>query len=109
MKVRLPDEEIDAEIAESVLKRAIGLSFRKEGKMLFKFSGKTGVPIDMMFMREPLFLYFMNSDKEVLNVEKAEPWYTLPEKFLHRPDENYWYLLESFEDLGIEEGDRLSF
>lgn len=109
MKIKLPDRKVEAEVADTVLKRAIGLSFRTEGKMLFKFPGETRAPIDMMLMRKPLFLYFTNSEKEIIHVEQAEPWCNLPRKLLHRPGEEYRYLLESFEDLGLEEGDRLEF
>ncbi|MFB6100331.1 MAG: DUF192 domain-containing protein [Candidatus Nanohalobium sp.] len=109
MKIRTPEGEIEAEVADSILKRAVGLSLRKRGKMIFNFPGKTRAPIDMMLMRRPLHLYFMNSEKEVVHVEKAEPWYRLPGKLFHRPGEKYRYLLESFEELGIDEGDNLEF
>ena len=101
--------EIEAEIADTVLKRALGLSFRKEGKMLFRFPEDTRAPIDMMLMRQKLFLYFLDSDKKVIHVEEAEPWYTLPGKLFHRPEGRYRFLLESFEELDIEEGDELEF
>ena len=109
MRIELQGKEVEAEVADTVLKRALGLSFRNEGKMLFKFPKEVSAPIDMILMRDSLYLYFMNSEKEVIHVEKAEPWYRLPKKFLHRPDERYGYLLESFEELDIEVGDRLSF
>ena len=109
MKIELEGKVVEAEVADSVLKRALGLSFRKEGKMLFKFPEEVSAPIDMVLMRESLYLYFMNSEREVIHVEEAEPWYRLPGKLLHRPDEGYRDLLESFEELDIEVGDRLSF
>ena len=109
MKIELPNRKVEAEVADTVLKRALGLSFRKKGKMLFKFSRDTRAPIDMMFMRKSLFLYFMNSEKEVIHVERAEPWYTLPKKLLYRPDEKYRFLLESFEELDVKEEDELGF
>jgi len=109
MKLTLPENEIEVEVADNTLKRAIGLSLRKKGKMLFKFPKDMRAPIDMMLMRRSLHLYFMNYDKEVIHVEKAEPWYKLPRKLLHRPDKNYRYLLESFKELNLEEGDKIKF
>jgi uncharacterized membrane protein (UPF0127 family) len=109
MKIDTGKTEIEAEVADTALKRAFGLSFRKNGKMLFKFTGDTRAPIDMMLMRKKLFLYFMNSDREVIHAEEAKPWYKMPRKLLHRPDGKYRYVLESFEELDIEEGDRLGF
>lgn len=109
MIVKLDSSEIQAKVADNYWKRGLGLSLRKKGKMLFKFPSETKAPIDMMFMRRKLFLYFMNSDKEVIHIERAKPWYRLPSKLFHSPPEKYRYLLESFEDLNIEEGDRLYF
>jgi uncharacterized membrane protein (UPF0127 family) len=109
MKVDTEEEEIEVETAESVLKRSLGLSFRTEGKMLFLFNRDVWFPIDMMLMRDSLYIYFLNSEKEVILSKRADPWYTFPEKFLHRPEEKYRYVLESFEDLGLEEGDRIDF
>lgn len=109
IEIKSENEEGDAEVADNILKRALGLSFRTKGKMLFKFPRDTSAAIDMMLMRDSLFLYFMNSEKEVIHTEKAEPWYKLPGKFLHRPDQKYRYLLESFEELDIEEGEQVSF
>ena len=109
MQIDIGGREIEAEVADTVLKRSLGLSFMKKGKMLFKFPKDTTAPIDMMFMRDSLHLYFMDSSKEVIHVEEAEPWYRLPGKFFHRPGDKYRYLLESFEKLDIEEGDVLKF
>lgn len=109
MKIDIGEREIEAEVADSVWRRALGLSFRSKGKMLFKFPNDTRAPIDMMLMRRKLFLYFMNSEKKIIHVEEAHPWYKLPRKLLHRPEESYRYLLESFEQLDLEKGDKVEF
>jgi len=109
IEIELNNQKVEAMVADNVFKRGLGLSLRKKGKMLFKFPGDTKAPIDMMLMRDSLYLYFMNSDKEVIRVEKAVPWYKLPRKLLHRPKTRYRYLLESFEELDIEEGTVLDF
>ena len=108
-QVKFKDKKINVEVADSVLKRSLGLSLRKKGKMLFEFGREVSLPIDMMLMRDSLHLYFMNSEKEVIHVEKAEPWYKIPGKYMHKPEESYQYLLESFERLDIKEGDKLDF
>lgn len=109
IEISFNGESIEAEVADNVFRRGLGLSFRDKGKMLFKFPRDTNAPIDMMLMRDSLHLYFMNSEKQVIHVSEAKPWYELPEKYLHRPESRYRYLLESFEDLGLEEGDRVNF
>ncbi|MFB6209335.1 MAG: DUF192 domain-containing protein [Candidatus Nanohaloarchaea archaeon] len=112
-KVEIVDdrgEKFEAELADSFLSRAKGLSFRSSGKMLFAFPGNTRSSIDMMFLSKPLHLYFMDSEKKVIDVKRAEPWSLDPWSWkLYSPEQSYRYLLESFEELDIEEGDALSF
>lgn len=101
---------MEVEVAENMISRARGLSLRSEGKMLFKFPRPTRAKIDMMLLSRPLHLYFMDEDKEVIEVQKAEPWSWNPRTWkLYSPGSPYSYLLESFEDLGLQEGDEIDF
>jgi uncharacterized membrane protein (UPF0127 family) len=110
VNIDLGEREIEAELADNFFSRMKGLSFRSSGKMLFSFPRDVNASIDMMFLSRPLYLYFLNSGKEVIEVRKAEPWSWNPLSWkLYGPDENYRYLLESFEELEIEEGERLQF
>lgn len=110
MEIDTGDRIVEAELADTMLKRAKGLSLKEKGKMLFKFSRDTNASIDMMLLSKPLYLYFMNSDKEVIDVQKAEPWTRNPKTWrLYSPERPYRYLLESFEKLDIEEGQQLEF
>lgn len=110
IEIDLGDRKIEAEVADSFFSRFKGLSFRSEGKMLFSFSRDTNASIDMMLLSKPLHLYFMNSEKEVIEVQKAEPWSFNPLTWkLYSPGQSYRYLLESFEALDVERGDRLDF
>lgn len=78
--------------------------------MLFEFSRSTNAGIDMMLVSRPLHLYFMDSEKKVFDVQFAEPWGFDPRSWrLYSPGRPYRFLLESFEDLGLEEGDVLDF
>ncbi len=110
MEIDIGGKTIEAEVSDNFLSRAKGLSFRNRGKMLFAFRWDTNASIDMMFLSDPLHLYFMDSEKEVVEVQKAEPWSWDPRTWkLYSPEENYRYLLESFEQLDLEEGDTLEF
>ena len=110
MEIDTGDKIIEAELADSMIKRAKGLALRESGKMLFNFNRDTNAGIDMMLLSEPLYLYFMNSDKEVIDIQKAEPWTTNPKTWkLYSPRRPYRYLLESFEGLDIDEGQKLEF
>lgn len=110
IKLEVNGERIEAELADNFLTRAKGLSFRNSGKMLFKFPRDTSASIDMMFLSEPLYLYFMNSEGEVIEIQKAEPWSWNPRTWMfYSPSESYRYLLESFENLDLFKGDKLTF
>lgn len=110
IEIQAGEEKFEVELADGLLSRAKGLSFRSSGKMLFKFGYDTNASIDMMFLSEPLYLYFLNAEKEVIEVQKAKPWSWNPKTWkLYYPEDSYRYLLESFEPLGVEEGDNLVF
>ncbi|MEF8880296.1 MAG: DUF192 domain-containing protein [Candidatus Nanohaloarchaea archaeon] len=110
MNIDIDGNEIDVEVADTVISRARGLALRRKGKMLFKFSRSTRAKIDMMLLSDPLYLYFMDAEKEIIKVQRAEPWSWDPRTWsLYSPERPYRYLLESFEDLGLEEGDSISF
>ena len=108
MEIKIDGKDFEVELADSFMKRAWGLSLRKEGEMLFKFPRPTTAKIDMALLSKPLYLYFFNSDKELIHSEKAEPWSWNPKTWnFYRPEEKYQYLLESFEELDIDESCKL--
>ncbi|MFB6147370.1 MAG: DUF192 domain-containing protein [Candidatus Nanohaloarchaea archaeon] len=108
--IRYGDREFEAELADSVVSRAKGLSFRTEGKMLFRFERETLPAIDMMFLSVPLLLVFMDADKRVVDVQQAEPWTLDPRSWkLYVPEKRSKYLLESTEFLEVKEGEKLEF
>ena len=108
MEVGIDGETFEVESAHNFWRRAWGLSLRKEGKMLFKFPRPTNAKIDMALLSRPLYLYFFDSNRKLIHREKAMPWTWNPRTWsFYRPDEKYQYLLESFEDLKIDESSRL--
>lgn len=109
IEIEVNGESYRAKLADNFITQSWGLSLKSEGKMLFDF-GETRASIDMMLLSEPLYLCFMNSEKKVIDVQKAEPWTFDPRTWeLYSPGRLYSYLLESFEDLGLEEGDEIRF
>jgi len=110
MKIEINNKNFDVEVADSFLKRAWGLSRRTEGKMLFKLSRETNAKIDMALLSKPLYLYFFDSDKQLIYKEYASPWTWNPKTWkLYSPERPYKYLLESFEELDLDEGDEIKF
>jgi len=108
--IKFKDEEVKVEVADNILKRAWGLSFRTNGKMLFKFSRNTRAKIDMALISKKLYLYFINDEREVISTQKANPWSWNPKTWkLYAPKNKYKYLLESFEELNLEKGDEIHF
>ncbi|WP_414837895.1 DUF192 domain-containing protein [Candidatus Nanosalina sp. VS9-1] len=110
IEIEASREVFEAELADSLLKKSWGLSMRKEGKMLFVFGFEERPPIDMMLVQRPLNLYFLDDEKKVVDVQYAEPWSFDPRTWrIYRPSVDSSFLLESFEDLELEEGDQLRF
>lgn len=108
MKIKIGGKKVEAEIADSLPKRIWGLSLREEGKMLFEFPRETRAKIDMALLSDSLHLYFFDSNKELIHYERARPWTWNPKTWrLYSPDRPYKYLLESFEELDLEEEDLL--
>lgn len=108
--VEVCDNKFEAELADSLLKKSWGLSMQEKGKMLFVFSSPGRPLIDMMLVQERLHLYFLDSEKKVVDVQLAEPWTLDPRTWkVYRPSEDSKFLLESFEDLELEEGDEVEF
>jgi uncharacterized membrane protein (UPF0127 family) len=110
VSIDAPERSFEAEVADSLLRKSWGLSMRKSGKMLFVFGLESRPPIDMMLVQEPLNLYFLDSEKRIQEKMRAEPWSLDPRTWkVYRPEEEASFLLESFEDLNLEEGDELEF
>ena len=110
VEIRFKGEKIEAEPALTPWKRAKGFSFRNNGKMLFRFPVESRPFIDMMLVQHPLHLYFLDSSKEVVDVQSAEAWTLDPRTWkVYRPGEPAKYLLESFEALDLERGNSLEF
>lgn len=110
IEIKSENEKVEAELADSFFSRSKGLSLRNSGKMIFKFRRNTSAKVDMMLLSKPLYLYFLDSDKRVMERQVAEPWSLDPRTWkLYSPEEKYRYLLESFEELDIEEGEKLEF
>lgn len=111
MKLKTPEgEEYDVDIADSVLEKFLGMRFRDEGKMIFNFGKSVRARIDMFLVPTDLYLYFLDEQKRVIQTQKAEKYSLNPATWsFYRPEVSYSYLLESSEDLGLSQGDRLEF
>jgi uncharacterized membrane protein (UPF0127 family) len=110
MKIKFKNSVIEADIADNFWKRLIGLSFSRKKNMLFKMSYEEKWPFWMFGVSYSLNLIFMNRDKEVVDIKRAEPlsldfrtWKT------YIPKTSCKYVLESPFDLKIRIGDMLNW
>lgn len=109
-KISISDHKFEVELAERVWERAWGLSFRDEGKMLFAFPRDITGGFHMATLSIPLQMTFIDSDKKVIEVKRAEPWTWHPKTWkIYKPEEKFRYVLETSEFYKIERGDRLKF
>lgn len=84
----------------------LGLRFRSEGSMIFDVRG--GELVDMALVRGDLHLYFI-SDGSLIQKIEASHWGLNPLNWeLYRVPSDAEYMLESFEELDMEEGDEVN-
>lgn len=110
VQIESGDESFEAELADSVFSHFIGMRFRLSGKMLFEFGREKNPWIDMFLVRDSLYMYFIDENREVIDVKEARPWGFSPLTWrFYTASESYRFLLESFESLGLETGDSVKF
>jgi uncharacterized membrane protein (UPF0127 family) len=110
MKIKLKNSVIEADFANSFWKRLIGLSFSKERNMLFSMSYESKWSFWMFGVSYPLNIIFMNKNKEVVDIKKAEPLSFNPETWrTYVPRKPCKYVLETPFDLKIKIDDKLDW
>ncbi|MEO2154854.1 MAG: hypothetical protein ABGW69_03530 [Nanoarchaeota archaeon] len=85
-------------------RKAIGLMFMKKNDKIFIFE-KNNESKDIIhsFFCETLYLYFLNKNKEIIEVKRIKPFR------IYFPKNKFQYLIESFKDLKLKEGDKIIF
>ncbi|MBW6451780.1 MAG: DUF192 domain-containing protein [DPANN group archaeon] len=82
--------------ANNMLKKVIGLMFRKSGRMLFKFNREGSYGIWMPFMHMSLDLIFIDKDKKIVDIKEDVKPITIFLKNLkiYYPQKKSKYILE---------------
>jgi|Deesub1362B_J571_1020462.scaffolds.fasta_scaffold00070_59 uncharacterized membrane protein (UPF0127 family) len=71
VKVKFEKMEIECEVAKTLIKKIIGLSFSSEKRcMLFVFSREGYYPFSMRFMKYSLDFIFINSELRVVDLRE---------------------------------------
>ena len=91
--------------ADSFIKKAIGLMFfpKKKDFILIFVNKKERRDIIHTFFCEPLYLYFLDKDKKVVEKTFLKPFR------VYLPKHKFKYLIESFEDLKLNIGEKINF
>jgi hypothetical protein len=74
-KVKIDDVEIRCELADSLIKKIKGLSFRNDidGGMLFVFGKEKKRTFTMRWMRFPLDFIFIGEDHRIVDIQRDVP------------------------------------
>ncbi len=90
-------------VMEGFLKKTLGLMFMNKNNLLFLFKNKKRKRIAIhTFFCEPLYLYFFNEKKELIEKVYLKPFR------IYFPKKKWKYLIESFKKLDLKEGDKIS-
>jgi uncharacterized membrane protein (UPF0127 family) len=110
MKIKLKNSVMEADLADDFWKRLIGLSFSKKKNMLFIMSYEEKWSFWMFGVSYPLNIIFMNKNKEVVDIKKAEPLSFNPETWrTYVPRKPCKYVFETPLNLNINVGDKVSW
>jgi uncharacterized membrane protein (UPF0127 family) len=110
MKIRLRNSVIEADVADDLVKRAIGLSLSEKKNMFFSMPYESRWSLWMFAVRYPIRMVFIGRDRKVVDIKKAVPITTDPKTWkVYTPKESCMYILETPFDLKINIGDRLSW
>ena len=112
-EISIGKKKIKVETANSFIKKAIGLMFRKKGRMLFVFAFPGRHGIWMPFIRFPIDIIFADSEGKIVAIhENAMPLSANPKTWrIYSPKKPAKYVLEVEAWLcrknGIKEGMKL--
>jgi uncharacterized membrane protein (UPF0127 family) len=110
MKIKIKNSAIEADVADNFLKRIIGLSLSKKKNMFFPLPYEARWSLWMFAVRYPIKMVFVDKDKVVIDIKRAEPLTLDPRTWkTYYPREPCKYVLETPFDLKVEVGDELSW
>lgn len=108
MKIKLGNSTIEAEIADDLIKRAIGLSLSEKKNMFFPMPYESRWSLWMFAVRYPIKMIFIDKNKKVIDIKNGIPITTDPKTWkVYTPKEPCKYILETPFDLKVNIGDKL--
>lgn len=101
---------IEAELADSLWKQFIGLSFSEKHNLFFQMPCESNWGCHMFGMRYPLKMVFIDKNKKVVDVQDALPWTLNPKTWKsYEPKLPCKFILETPFDLDIKVNDVLAW
>jgi uncharacterized membrane protein (UPF0127 family) len=110
MKIKLKNSVMEADVADGFFKKMIGLSFSKKRNMLFTMDFEYRWQFWMFGVRYGLKMIFLDKDKRIVDVLKAEPLsLDLKTWKVYTPRKPSKYILETPYDIKANVGDKLGW
>ena len=86
---------IKVEYMKSILELTKGLMFKEKGNALLEFPYKSRASIWMLFMKYPLWLYFLDENGKIIEKKYAVPLSINPKTWrIYKPNKKVKYVLE---------------
>ncbi|MBN2203093.1 MAG: DUF192 domain-containing protein [Candidatus Aenigmarchaeota archaeon] len=110
MKIKTKGKTIEVDLADSFLKRIVGLSLSKKKNMLFQLPVDDRWSLWMFLVRYQIDMIFLDSEKKVVDIKKGIPISLNPKTWkVYTPKKECRYILETPFDLKIKIGDKFSW
>jgi uncharacterized membrane protein (UPF0127 family) len=93
--------EKDVRLFNSFFEKSLGVMFMKKNNKIFIFKQKKRKNIIHTFFCEPLYIYFLNDNLEI--IEKVY----LKSFRIYATKKPFTYMIESFYDLNLKIGDKI--
>jgi uncharacterized membrane protein (UPF0127 family) len=110
MKVKLKNSVIEAELADNMIKRTMGLGIGKKRNMLFLMPYDYQWSLWMFSVRYPLSMIFIDKNKRVVDIQRGVPITSDPSTWkTYTPSKSCRYILESPFKIKVKAGDKISW
>ncbi|OGI12593.1 hypothetical protein A3K64_01665 [Candidatus Micrarchaeota archaeon RBG_16_36_9] len=110
MKIKLRNSIIETDVADNPWKRMVGLSMSEKKNMFFPMPYESKWSLWMFAVKYPLKMIFIDKNKNVIDIKKAEPITSDPKTWkTYVPNKPCKYILETPFDLKVRIGDKLDW
>lgn len=110
MKIKVKNATIEADVADDLIKRAIGLSLSEKKNMFFPMPYESKWSLWMFAVRYPIRMIFIDKNKSVVDIKNGVPITPDPKTWkVYTPKKPCLYILETPFDLKIKVGDKLDW